>query len=149
IYIQKVNKDYKNEWFIGFNNGAAFNLMNHAIDKNDDIVIVGQYIREDIAPEVHNFYLKVSTDGLISATHGAIPEGMFILYPNPAVESVSLEGPTESIHSYMIYDTQGRKVKSFPFTEGNNINLDGLNPGTYFLHFLSKNGELINSSKLI
>lgn len=149
LYIQKVNSSYKNEWFIGFNNGSIFLIKDLVVDKNDDVVIVGKYGRSDFTPEVHNFYLKVNTDGLVTATQGILPSGMFVLYPNPTSDNVTINGPAENISNYSVYDIQGKKVNSLSYSEDNKINLEGLGAGTYFIHFSNKNGEIINSSKVI
>ncbi len=62
------------------------------------------------------------------------------LYPNPAKTTVTFKN-FDKIRSLDIYDATGRKVKSVK-PDGENINVEDLKSGSYYLEILLKDGSL-------
>lgn len=59
-----------------------------------------------------------------------IPQLRF--YPNPTAASVFVEVDKETINQFYIYDVSGKLIDSLKNTN-NQIDLSGLQPGTYFI----------------
>ncbi|WP_294326252.1 T9SS type A sorting domain-containing protein [uncultured Chryseobacterium sp.] len=70
----------------------------------------------------------------------ASEKNKFSLYPNPARATVSFRN-ADRINSLNLYDVTGRKVKSVR-SNGENINVESLKPGTYYFEIKLKDGTL-------
>ncbi len=156
LYIIKTNlEDYgyrSNEWFITFNNGTEMSVWAADTDENGDFIIAGGYRSEEIIKEVRrwrNFYLKVQADGTITSVKGFSPDNIMVVYPNPTYGSVSLKAENSDVHSYAIYDIQGRLLKRAEINNSRNIDMYAVDAGTYFLVIRDRNGKIIGKSKIV
>ena len=71
----------------------------------------------------------------------------FTIYPNPSKGIFNLE--IEFAADASIYDLNGRSVKEFSLSQGQNkVNLDELNSGLYLL-MISKEGRIMGTEKLV
>lgn len=90
------------------------------------------------------------TDGALSNVPLKIADSSFKLWPNPAIDNVSI-GISDSLDenaSATIYDVQGRVVRKINLkSQENNFNIQELNSGIYFVNI--RNGIKTESKKLI
>lgn len=71
------------------------------------------------------------------------------IYPNPATEMFSVKIVDGSADLIELYDTSGKRINTFGLKNTiTNIELNRLEQGIYFVHFL-KNGQFITSQKLV
>lgn len=59
-----------------------------------------------------------------------------VLYPNPSNHSFNLQSP-QPLHSFSLYDLQGRKVKQGHLNTNNPIDISGLENGVYLVKVIS------------
>jgi hypothetical protein len=87
----------------------------------------------------------------LTSSASAATKGSLKVYPNPANELIFVENTKESLHGIhlIIYDVQGRKVRSQKVTGSKSeIDIAGLHAGIYVLQ-LSKDGNLIHIEKVV
>src|SRR5690554_2119801 len=64
----------------------------------------------------------------------------FNVYPNPTTGIINVE-TTEQLSSYTIYDATGRMVRENRFDSNNQINLENVNNGIYFIRIVTVEGN--------
>jgi hypothetical protein len=68
------------------------------------------------------------------------------IYPNPAIEKLSVRSGTRHFSSYQLTDISGRVIGEESLnagpTEEFSIELAALNPGIYYLHLAEQNGQI-------
>lgn len=64
----------------------------------------------------------------------------FNVYPNPTTGFINVE-TTEQLSSYTIYDATGRMVRENRFDSNNQINLENVNNGIYFIRIVTVEGN--------
>lgn len=62
------------------------------------------------------------------------------VYPNPANDMVNIE-TNEQLSNYRIYDVNGRQIQSNLFADSNQINLQNITTGTYFIKVTTVQGN--------
>ena len=92
----------------------------------------------DASVEIWNFVSTYNLDGLITCGTTAIDEfnseQKTIIYPNPATNSIRIDGNLTNSESYQIYSATGILVLSGEISETNqNIDLSDLTSNVYFL----------------
>jgi myo-inositol-hexaphosphate 3-phosphohydrolase len=64
----------------------------------------------------------------------------FSMYPNPAKNTVSIEGLKAKTASVGVYDITGKQLKSLSIQHSGNINISDLSAGIYFVKITSAEG---------
>lgn len=153
LYVMKTNyEDYgytENEWFISYRGSSEFSVWAADVDKNGDFIMVGGYWRQEFYGDTHNFYMKVQSDGTITSTKGPIPEEIMVVYPNPTRGEVHIKEGGKNLIQYVVYDSRGRKVKTAAFQGLRQFNISNLSSGTYFIHFIDREGKTVKRSKVV
>lgn len=153
LYILKTNyykyHFNKNEWFVSFSDGNEYSAWAAALDDNDNFIIIGGFWTNDYPNKTNNFYLKVRSDGTITATKGVQPEDIMVVYPNPTSGELHLLSGERNFGAYQVYNLQGQLVKQDKVSIGKNFNITGLPSGTYFIHFQDKNGHKLGTAKVV
>lgn len=72
---------------------------------------------------------------------------LFSFYPNPVSDRIQIR-TTKNNLTYKIYDKSGAKMRNLPSSE-NQINVDQLLPGMYFLRAIDPDGQLIHTERFI
>src|SRR5690554_1642018 len=62
------------------------------------------------------------------------------VYPNPTNDIVNIE-TDEQLSNYIIYDVSGRQIQSHLFTGSNQINLQNVSTGVYFIKVITVQGN--------
>lgn len=71
------------------------------------------------------------------------------LYPNPALENLTIKIANGSADSIELYDTSGKRINTYNLSNKvTEIELSSMEKGLYFVHFLN-NGKFISSQKLV
>jgi hypothetical protein len=65
------------------------------------------------------------------------------LYPNPASNHITISGP--ALNSFTLVDMSGKEVQNEVQFSGNQIGIENLNNGVYFLHGTTSSGQLVSS----
>lgn len=154
LYILKTNyKDYKyreNEWFIVFNdNKSEISIGTAEADNNGDFIIAGCYWQQEFYGTTRNFYLKVQSDGTITATKGPVPENIMVVYPNPTYGPLFLKGDENKVSMYSVYNIQGQLLMEAEMTGNGSFEIDEMSAGTYFLIFKDRNGKICGKSRVV
>ena len=63
------------------------------------------------------------------------------VYPNPASTSIQLEGSFEGLSEYQILNVQGQIVLTGKTTSGEQIQINSLSAGTYYIHWNYQNAD--------
>lgn len=148
-------------WF-RFNNGLedAHNLLD--IRKitygTDDTPALTVYFTDNTSvsynyPDILSYYFSDSSVNV--AERDALNNNRFIVYPNPADNSVTLSWLSKNNDPYqvVIYDSNGRVVDSFQVPSGapglrnHSLALNQLQSGVYIVRLMNKNA--IQSTRLI
>jgi len=107
----------------------------------DDVLI---YNRELTPKEVKDIYNDVSTE-----VKDILPEHAVSIYPNPAINSFSIQHDLKSPVALKIYDVSGRlQLQQNNVISGQPIPIDKLNKGFYIVGYFLEN-EFIGSAKLV
>jgi hypothetical protein len=85
---------------------------------------------------------------ITTATHEQLPAPTVKLFPNPIVESFSLEH-AEDVSFIHVFSADGREVASFNAVPGNRYDLSGQPAGTYFVGLQNKNGRTFQAIELL
>src|SRR5690554_8114747 len=62
------------------------------------------------------------------------------VYPNPTNDVINIE-TDEQLSNYIIYDVSGRQIQNGNFENNNQINLQNVNNGTYFIKVTTVQGN--------
>src|SRR5690554_7683452 len=62
------------------------------------------------------------------------------VYPNPTSNIVNID-TDEQLSNYIIYDVSGRQIQSHLFTGSNQINLQNVTTGVYFIKVITVQGN--------
>jgi hypothetical protein len=76
-------------------------------------------------------------------------EKRLTLYPNPAVNSVSIRSMDQHIDSYEVLTMAGQTIATGKTSSGSEIDISGLIPGYYLLNLKDKAGQTIGYRKLV
>lgn len=71
------------------------------------------------------------------------------VYPNPAVNYITLKYKDSNYRTIEVLDIYGRNVKSISITEDNLYNISELNTGIYFLRIINKQGKYAGFAKFM
>jgi hypothetical protein len=123
---------------------VVFNPTNGG--KQDTIVISSNF------PAAPTFRFVVSAGGVVSSLSDNLSEGDVLISPNPSVGNFNIKigGARYTSVKAVVYDVAGRQVKNVEVPQFNgsmDINLEGLQGGTYIL-MLETGGEKV-ARKLI
>ena len=94
------------------------------------------YAQFDIVSAINDLYTK---------------EAEINIYPNPFIQYLNISNTDFSTKDYIkILNLEGKIVREIILTNSqNNLNLSDLKTGTYFIYYLNKNSEILQSSKII
>lgn len=87
-----------------------------------------------------------SSSGLVNQT--SRKSETWKVYPNPANESIRINVYTDRTLSYQLYDGVGRFVKKGIYHRGQQISINSLDPGMYYIQ-LSDQSELLGVKKIM
>jgi hypothetical protein len=88
----------------------------------------------------------VIAEGALSSSSD-LQEDFFSFYPNPVSDRIQIRS-TKSNLNYSIYDRSGVKMKNLP-TVADQINVDQLLPGMYFILANDPDGQVVHSERFI
>lgn len=108
---------------------------------------MGQVIQEKVSTFETTLSLSLSQIGITVSTND-IPsqKGSFTLFPNPSSDKITISGD-EVIAKVEIYDLTGQKLLSRKTTNNEDINIQHLVPGSYFVKIYSDKG--VETHKLL
>lgn len=103
--------------------------------------VVVQLEFTDIAnPDDSQFSYYIFTIGTVG-TDEQQPAANVKLYPNPVVESFSLEN-SDDVHRIVVFSSDGRQVATFQPSSGQTYSLNGLPTGAYAVALEAQNGKI-------
>lgn len=82
-----------------------------------------------------------------SGTDGPIPAAHVKLYPNPVVESFSLDNADE-VRRVLVFSTDGRQVAVFDASAGSSYSIAGQPAGTYMVALEAKSGKVFQAMEV-
>lgn len=108
---------------------------------------MGQVIQKKVSTFETTLSLSLSQIGITVSTND-IPsqKGSFTLFPNPSSDKITISGD-EVIAKVEIYDLTGQKLLSRKTTNNEDINIQHLVPGSYFVKIYSDKG--VETHKLL
>src|SRR5690606_7752716 len=62
------------------------------------------------------------------------------VYPNPTTDIVNIE-TEENLFNYVVYDINGREIQNGMFGNNNQVNLQNVNSGVYFIKVTTTQGS--------
>ena len=74
-------------------------------------------------------------------------QGNITIYPNPFKRALNIDGPTDLVDDFRLFDANGRHV--FWADKSKLNNLPDIPVGIYYLHLLDQNGKTIAKEKVI
>lgn len=77
-----------------------------------------------------------------------VPELHLSLFPNPSSGWLVLEGDTDKVAGYQIFNSQGALLSSSGYT-GGQIDLQMLPGGLYFICFMDDQGKWLGTAKVL
>ena len=128
--------------------------LNYLLPGNPDTCQI--IITSSNATPANNSYLWIDSlgfSGITDVKDFSFSENNFSFYPNPATENITVSFPGNTSHpEFQIYDLAGNLIlEKTPdlFEEKNSltISLEGVEPGIYFIRFVSEKG--IEAEKII
>jgi len=117
--------------FAGSNTGTSGNNRFDNVTIDGDSIVVG----------------TTPPPNAVQSVAGAAP---YILYPNPVINTIELNGPTEGSKQVVISNTSGQKVFEVQET-GKHFNLDisKLTPGNYFVRIKEANSNDVSTIQFV
>ncbi len=124
-------------------------------NSNPSLVLVGEYTKDNEPSTIRNwngnkFYLVFETDGEGQAdgweayyttfTSGVETNTLtgISLYPNPANETININGISNS--NVAIYDIYGKLIKEYSDMNSSTIDISDMSDGVYFMNISNKDG---------
>ncbi len=137
--------------------GPRANLHSMAIDGQGELLLSGWFTDElAFGPLIlSNFtgysnYVSGLQIDLFTSAGEVKPKDSFRLYPNPALNEVTLDLPWHSeTYQYVIYDGSGRAVAQGWTGWSSTIDISALLPGLYILKINDRTGESMKTAKLL
>jgi hypothetical protein len=100
----------------------------------------------------NNLYAKHSNPDAVKLRKGKFEDGTHcgtLIYPNPAGNYCVIKSENYSDATLFIYDLQGRNLQTIPFKKQENLNLNGLKSGIYFVELKTQNRKSEKAKLLI
>ncbi len=78
---------------------------------------------------------------ILGANESEISNFPFVVYPNPAMDFITVEHELYELKSVEIFNALGQSVIKFDSLEGNGMDISSLSPGIYFLSLRAASSE--------
>lgn len=92
------------------------------------------------APEYSYYIFNIG----VSGTNNPAPAANVKLFPNPVVESFSLEN-ADDVRRVLVFSTDGRQVAAFDASTGNSYSIADQPAGTYMVALEAKDGKVFQT----
>ncbi|MBI2258971.1 MAG: T9SS type A sorting domain-containing protein [Flavobacteriia bacterium] len=125
---------------------AVLPIGSYDINLNGDGLVNGIYFVSLDIGTTKNITKKVAKNSSISLLKESKDSEYFHIYPNPTNEQLNI--PLIGINKVIIKDFNGNIIKSIKAVS-NNIFLQDIPSGTYFIYLFSNNNELISIQNFI
>ena len=71
----------------------------------------------------------------------------FSIFPNPAIDYVTIEDKTDAIRDVVVYNLVGRKIKSFDKNVNDRYLISELPKGLYLVQLVGHQGEILTTQR--
>ncbi len=133
---------------IGFDKNYGYRSWNTGANPNIYYHVGGEWIQNSNSKLSGEPMIRAFVGSEFSTVSTNVPSSSkFIVYPNPAMNTVQLEGVDPE--SWCIYDISGKQVLSSDSPDGTEINVSSLDNGMYFLVVRSKGSTLREKIQII
>jgi hypothetical protein len=105
--------------------------------------VVQLKLYDDANPDAAEYSYYIFNIG-VSGTNNPAPAANVKLFPNPVVESFSLDNADE-VHRVLVFSTDGRQVAAFDASMGNSYSIAGQPAGTYMVALEAKDGKVFQT----
>lgn len=128
--------------------GATQPMIVHFLNNSDqaaNAVVQLKYTdQSDLSNPQYAYYIF---DASLVGTHDQLPAANVRLFPNPVVESFSLEN-AEEVSRVHVFSLEGRKVAIFEASADGNYSLAGQPAGSYLVALEGKNGKVFQAVQI-
>ncbi|MCS6929312.1 MAG: T9SS type A sorting domain-containing protein [Saprospiraceae bacterium] len=80
-----------------------------------------------------------------SAVSQNIGRGDVSVYPNPVVEYLAINDPSESVGFVLVFNLVGKKVREFEYTRGATLPVGDLPKGMYLVQMLDRQRNILKT----
>ncbi len=70
------------------------------------------------------------------------------VFPNPAVEFISVHDDADQVSEVFVFNLLGKKVKTFKFEKDENFYIGDLPKNMYLVQIIDKNSKVLKTQKL-
>jgi hypothetical protein len=148
--------DPNNCWFqtvssktFTLNAGQSGSMIVHFINEDSlphDAIVHIKYTNTNNANQsITGIYVYHSET---TGTHEQLPAPTVKLFPNPVVESFTLEH-ADAVSYIQVFSIDGREVANFQAVPGHNYSLNGQAAGTYIIGLQNKDGRTFQAIELV
>ena len=72
----------------------------------------------------------------------------FSVYPNPAIDYVTIADPSNLITEVTVYNLVGRKIKTFQKSKNDRYNISSLHKGLYLIQLRGADGQILTTQRV-
>jgi hypothetical protein len=148
FYVQRnVNGEWKNVAFVfsRADGGNSDQVLSYAYNDPNNYSAISYYRLLQVDLDGNGKYSEIRT------VKGQEQSSKLMLFPNPGTNgkiNVMFSNET-STKEVIVYDANGRIVKSYKNVVGDNLMIDQLKPGVYNVQVKNNNTQIVSSEKFI
>ncbi len=128
--------------------GKKWQTIEEVAAKGESSILTSYHFTHTNPVSGNNVYrLKmIDLDGTYTYSHivsvNHVGSSGIAVYPNPAIDQVTVQVPQNGVYAVKVYDAKGVVVKSMEVNQLKSVDLSGFQAGSYFFRMYNSNGTV-------